>query len=138
MTQGRGPWILVLDDEPLVARATCRILLGCGAEPVVATDRAAAFELLATHTRPPAALVLDLSLPGPEDGLDVLGALRAAGCMAPCAIWSSHHEAVLTARVRGRRHGEAVRLFTKLRDADALRRWARERAAAAGTADSDS
>jgi DNA-binding response OmpR family regulator len=67
--------ILIVEDEPLIARFLARGLLAEGYETLVASDGAQALDLLATH--PFDLVVLDLLLPV-RSGFDVLEAAARA------------------------------------------------------------
>ncbi|MEL6983600.1 MAG: response regulator [Actinomycetota bacterium] len=92
--------ILLVEDNPLDARATVRAAqkLGVGPQVEVVTDGQAALERLRAErsTQQPIGLVLlDLSLPG-KDGHDVLDEIRADDelCTTPVVILTSSHESV--------------------------------------------
>jgi two-component system KDP operon response regulator KdpE len=68
-----GLRVLVVDDEPKLARALKAILHGNGFEPVLAATGEEALELL--DRQPPDLVLLDLALPG-MDGLAVCRAIR--------------------------------------------------------------
>jgi two-component system KDP operon response regulator KdpE len=65
--------VLVVDDEPKLARALKAILRGNGFEPILASTGEEALDLL--DRQPPDLVLLDLLLPG-MDGLDVCRAIR--------------------------------------------------------------
>src|SRR6478672_9249413 len=68
-----GARVLVVDDEPKLARALKAILHGNGFEPVLAATGEEALELL--DRQRPDLVLLDLVLPG-MDGLAVCRAIR--------------------------------------------------------------
>jgi two-component system KDP operon response regulator KdpE len=68
------PTVLVLDDEPLVRRTMQRFLAVYGYSAVEAESFEQALEIL--RTTKVFAVILDVRLPGPHTGLDVLGPLR--------------------------------------------------------------
>ena len=68
------PTVLVMDDEPIVRETVRRFLLACGYGCIEADSIERALEILRT-TRVDAA-ILDVRLPGPRSGLDVLAAFR--------------------------------------------------------------
>lgn len=70
--------LLVVEDDPLVAKAIERIGSTRGYEVELATDAAAGLELL-RRARPPDLAVVDLQLPGRGDGRDLLGVYGRAG-----------------------------------------------------------
>jgi DNA-binding response OmpR family regulator len=88
--------ILIIEDEDKLRRALGRGLREAGYEVVEADDGEAGLARAASE--PFDCLILDLMLPG-RDGLEVLGALRGAGCRAPVLILSARGE--LDDRVRG-------------------------------------
>jgi two-component system, OmpR family, response regulator BaeR len=65
--------VLVVEDEPKLAALLCDYLRAAGYEPRVAADGPAALRAFAAE--PPAAVLLDLNLPG-LDGMEVCKALR--------------------------------------------------------------
>jgi excisionase family DNA binding protein len=69
----RSNRILVVDDEPSMARAIQRVLRPAGYETLIATDGFQAGSLL--HSFAPALMTLDLQMPG-LDGFGVLRFLR--------------------------------------------------------------
>jgi len=70
-----SPRVLVVDDEPEMARAMTRVLRRAGFEAIFATNGFQAGSLL--HTFQPALMTLDIQMPW-IDGLDVLRLLRDA------------------------------------------------------------
>ncbi|MBI3368662.1 MAG: response regulator, partial [Burkholderiales bacterium] len=68
-----GRRVLVVDDEPAMARAIKRVLSRAGYEAVIAADGFLAGSLL--HTFKPNLMTLDLRMPG-IDGFAILGMLR--------------------------------------------------------------
>jgi CheY-like chemotaxis protein len=61
--------ILLVEDDPLLARATATMLTRHGWQPRLAADAAEALRIL--HTSPVKAVVCDLHLPG-DSGLSVI------------------------------------------------------------------
>ncbi len=102
------PWVLVVDDEPLAARATSRaITAATGARVSVVSGVDAALHLVRRADEAPAAVVLDFDLKAGETGMAVLLGLRAAGCEAPCAFHTgspARARAALAAARLGDRH----------------------------------
>lgn len=70
---GRSNRILIVDDEPSMARAIQRVLRPAGYETLIATDGFQAGSML--HSFAPALMTLDLQMPG-LDGFGVLRFLR--------------------------------------------------------------
>jgi CheY-like chemotaxis protein len=56
--------VLVVDDEELVRRTAARVLASLGYEPVLVTGGREALDWLARQPVPPAAVLLDLAMPG--------------------------------------------------------------------------
>jgi two-component system response regulator VicR len=88
--------ILVVEDEPAVARGVKDALSFNGYSVDVAEDGAAGYRRARDETYD--LIVLDLMLPG-LDGLDVLGRLRRDGCVAPILIVTARGQE--TDRVKG-------------------------------------
>jgi ActR/RegA family two-component response regulator len=85
--QQQAPWVLVVDDEPLTARATARaVSASTGARVSLVSDVDSALHLVRRASEAPAAVLLDFDLKDGETGLTVLLSLRAAGCESPCAF----------------------------------------------------
>ena len=82
--------ILVVEDEPAVARGVKDALSFNGYTVDVAVDGPSGYRLAREHAFD--LIVLDLMLPG-LDGLEVLGRLRKDGCVAPILILTARgHE----------------------------------------------
>jgi two-component system response regulator BaeR len=75
MNTTRAPCILVVEDEPRLAKLLAVYLLDGGMTPIIVHDGLAALEAFAQHQ--PALVLLDLNLPG-RDGVSVCRDLRAA------------------------------------------------------------
>jgi DNA-binding response OmpR family regulator len=69
------PMVLVMDDEPTVREMGRRFLRNAGYGSIEADSIDAAIEML--RTTPVIAAILDVRLPGPHTGLDLLTAFRA-------------------------------------------------------------
>jgi CheY-like chemotaxis protein len=67
--------ILVVDDQPAVAKALVALVRACGYEASAVHGGAQALE--SVHASPPHLILLDLNMPG-TSGFDVLRELRAA------------------------------------------------------------
>lgn len=89
-------FILIVEDEPRIARELRRGLEGAGWSALVAHQVEDAHRQLVQHRFD--ALVVDLMLPG-RSGLDLLGQLRAAGNPVPVLILSAKGE--LEDRLKG-------------------------------------
>jgi CheY-like chemotaxis protein len=85
---GPGRPVLVVDDEATARELMCAALAANGIEAIALPGGAEALEALPRLQ--PAALVLDLMMPG-VDGLQVLHALRADARWAelPVIVWSA-------------------------------------------------
>jgi CheY-like chemotaxis protein len=79
--------VLIVDDDPVAARATARIV-GSGATVKVSfvTDVDSALVLVSRAAEAPSAVILDFELRRGETGIMALMSLRAAGCDSPCAF----------------------------------------------------
>ncbi len=84
-----GPLVLVVDDEPAILVALERALRLEGFAVRTAADGEAALAAIAAE--PPAAIVLDVVLPG-IDGRTVAARLRASGDQTPICILSARDE----------------------------------------------
>lgn len=78
--------ILIIDDQPSVLRTTAYALRTMGHEPLTAENSTAAWRVL--HDEPIEAIFLDVKL-GPEAGLDLLSAMRAAGVTADVIVFTA-------------------------------------------------
>lgn len=84
--------LLIIDDEPAIARFIQKVAEGCGYSVTTTHDAESFFdELIATS---PNAIVLDLSLPG-TDGIELLRFLSASKCGAKILIISGVDQRVL-------------------------------------------
>jgi CheY-like chemotaxis protein len=82
-----APWVLIVDDDPLTARATGRLIAAAtGLEVSVVGDVEQALEHVTRSVDGPVAVVLDYDLRDGEKGLTVLLSLRANGFEVPCAF----------------------------------------------------
>jgi DNA-binding response OmpR family regulator len=93
---GRGPVVLLVDDDAAIRRSVAEGLELEGFEVVLASGGRAA--LAAVEAVNPAVVVLDLAMPD-LDGLDVLRRLRGTGQDLPVCILSARDE--VDDRVRG-------------------------------------
>jgi CheY-like chemotaxis protein len=94
--EGRSlvPWkgvgrVLVVDDEPSVARLTALVLDQYGFEVDVAISGLDALEHIARKPAGFRLIVVDLSMPD-LSGVDVLKRARELGCQAPMVLTSGH------------------------------------------------
>lgn len=90
MSEPRKPAVIVVDDDPELRALLCDYLRENGFAPISAADGPGLWQALAVAPEPPAALVLDLMLPG-EDGLSLLRRLRTLGDM-PVLMLSARGE----------------------------------------------
>lgn len=81
--------VLVVDDEPSVARLTALVLDQYGFEVEVAISGQDALEQIARQPSVFRLVVVDLSMPD-LSGVDVLNRARALGCPAPMVLTSGH------------------------------------------------
>ncbi|HVU01285.1 MAG TPA: response regulator [Polyangiaceae bacterium] len=111
--QSKSPWVLVVDDDPVAARATARAVSGAtGARVALVADVDSALRLATRASVPPAAAILDFELAGGATGLSVLMSLRANGCDAPCAFHTGAPDAALEALEKSR-IGDGYPVFDK-------------------------
>jgi FixJ family two-component response regulator len=105
----------VVDDDPSVLRALCRLFLAAGLEPR-AFPSPAGF-LQAHDPATPGCLVLDVALPG-LDGLEVQKALSVSECTRPIVFITGRGDIPTTVRAM---KGGAVDFLTKpVNDRDLL------------------
>jgi len=75
-----SPRVLIVEDEPLIAMATGQMLRGAGFSVVgmasTGADALAQFERLADAGTPPDAVLMDIRLRGPMNGLEAAERLR--------------------------------------------------------------
>lgn len=81
MHTSRPPQVLIVEDEPSIARVFARILKSHGLDPVTAGDGSIALGLLAAQRWD--AVVIDVHLPGGVNGLDVLRSASARDASLP-------------------------------------------------------
>lgn len=85
--QEAAPWVLIVDDDPLTARATGRLITAAtGLKVGVVCNVEEALVLATRSVDAPSAVVLDYDLRDGEKGLTVLLSLRANGFEVPCAF----------------------------------------------------
>jgi FixJ family two-component response regulator len=105
----------VVDDDPSVLRALCRLFLAAGLEPR-AFPSPAAF-LQAHDPATPGCLVLDVALPG-LNGLEVQKALSVSECTRPIVFITGRGDIPTTVRAM---KGGAIDFLTKpVKDRDLL------------------
>src|SRR3954451_6550395 len=86
--------LLIIDDEPGMAKVVARIGESCGFE-ARSTDTADAFKAAYAEMTPDV-VVLDLAMPE-EDGIELLRFLSDAGCSAAVLIMSGSDPSILKA-----------------------------------------
>lgn len=86
MTSDDQTSILIVDDDDSVRRLMVEVVERLGYNPVSATDAAGALRLLDQHSID--LVLLDLHMPGPADGEDLLFLLRDRGDEVPIIIVS--------------------------------------------------
>jgi ActR/RegA family two-component response regulator len=80
-------WILIVDDDPMMARALSRMLLvSTGARVAIVASVDAALRLVSRAREAPAVAVLDFELGRGETGVQALLSLRASGSDVPCVF----------------------------------------------------
>ena len=84
-----APLVLVVDDSELVTNALRTLLDAVGFRSAAAHSVTEA--IAAARARPPAAVLLDLTLPD-GDGLEVLAGLAADGSPAPITVALTGHD----------------------------------------------
>jgi CheY-like chemotaxis protein len=100
------PWMLVVDDDPIAARATARMVTSAiGVRVAVVGSVEDALRLVTRAASAPLALVLDYDLRGSEKGVSVLLSLRAAGFEVPCAFHTGASAEARSALRRNRLEG---------------------------------
>lgn len=111
--QSSSPWVLVVDDDPVAARATARAVSSVtGARVALVQDVDSALRLALRASSPPAAAVLDFELGDGSTGLSVLMSLRASGCDAPCAFHTGAPDLAVNA-LASSRVGDGYPVFDK-------------------------
>lgn len=90
--------ILIVDDNPAIRESLCDALAAEGYVVDGAPDGLAA--LRAAQQRPPAVILLDLTMPGIEGGA-VASRLAQAGCAAPVIVLSADRAGADRARAMG-------------------------------------
>ncbi len=91
--------ILIVDDHPLMRRGLTALI---DSEPdLVVCAEAGTYRtaLQVIARRPPDLAIVDLSLDGGEDGLDLVKALKVSHATIPALVLSMHPEAVYAERV---------------------------------------
>lgn len=99
-----APVLLLIDDEPMVARFIGHAAEECGYR-AVATTRIEGFRR-AFLTANPAVIAVDLGVPG-CDGIEILRFLAEENCAAPVIIVSGYDRRIIDSSVR---YGEALGL----------------------------
>ncbi len=99
VTADAAPWrssglVLVVDDEPAVARVTSLVLDECGFDVAVAHNADEAMKHLERYGSKVRVVLVDLAMPH-KSGVDVMQAARSAGFEVPMVLTSGfpHDEA---------------------------------------------
>jgi CheY-like chemotaxis protein len=100
----RQPRLLVIDDEPALARFIAEVASDCGFDPVLTSDDRQFRDLFVADR--PDLVALDLGMPG-MDGVELLRFLAAEEYRAPVLIISGFDRRVLESAFR---LGEALGL----------------------------
>ncbi|MBB4063512.1 hybrid sensor histidine kinase/response regulator [Gellertiella hungarica] len=112
-----GRRVLLIEDEAGLRAVTVGLLMRWGCEVTEAADAGAALELVRSGPAPEA-IVSDLRLPGNEDGIDAIRAIRAAtGIAIPALIVTGAADAVPQAA------SEAISLMKKPLLPGRLKAW---------------
>jgi CheY-like chemotaxis protein len=81
--------VLVVDDEPAVARVTSMVLDQCGFDVAVAFSSRDALARLAEWSSRVRLVLVDLTMPD-QDGIEFMRAARELGCQAPMVLTSGY------------------------------------------------
>jgi signal transduction histidine kinase/CheY-like chemotaxis protein len=114
--------VLVVDDEPSVAKVAARTLASVGMRVLVARDGAEALALHREHRGEIGLVLLDLNMPG-LPGDEVYRALRRESPALPILLSSGYPEEKALARIEA---GEALAFLQKPYRTEGLRRRVRE------------
>ncbi len=98
--EGSSEVVLVIDDEPMVRTAACRVLESSGFRTLSAHDGASGVALFREHAAAITVVLLDLSMPG-MDGVETLVRIRAVRPGTPAVIMSGYAEDEAAARFVG-------------------------------------
>ncbi len=96
---GRGPTVLVVDDEPAVLSIAADLLEHAGYRVLSAGDGCEALERAEAHLTELAAVVLDMSMPR-QGGVETLAALRRLRPDLPVLLASGYADESFDARLR--------------------------------------
>ncbi len=80
---------LVVDDEPLIAKALARLARRGGLEPTIAHDGLEAWKLYEDAPESWGILITDIRMPG-LDGVSLARRVRASGSTVPVVLISGH------------------------------------------------
>jgi len=90
------PTVLLADDHAIVRDGIAKLLADFGFD-VVGTVGDGQALLEAAKRLDPDVIVTDISMPGPVNGLDAVGRLRASGCRGKIIVLTMHPDAELAA-----------------------------------------
>lgn len=122
MSDSVAPYVLLVENEPIAARAIARRIHRTLAVRVRIAHGADGALALLSEQREPLAVVLDGHLGGTVHGADVLRALREARCEAPSAFWTSQSRQQVQSHLERCNLPERPPVFGKL-EAAALMAW---------------
>jgi FixJ family two-component response regulator len=111
---GGSQKVFVVDDEPMVLTALERLLRSAGHD-VATFDTPRGF-LAFAESAPAGCAIVDMSMPE-LSGLDLIGALRASGCLLPLIVITGRRD--VADSVKAMKAG-AVDFLSKPVDPDAL------------------
>jgi DNA-binding NarL/FixJ family response regulator len=90
------PTVVLADDHVIVRDGIAKLLDDFGFE-VIGTVGDGQALLEAAKRLDPDVIITDISMPGPVNGLDAVGRLRAAGTRSKIIVLTMHHDAELAA-----------------------------------------
>jgi ActR/RegA family two-component response regulator len=122
-SNARVPWVLVVDDDPLMARSLSRVLSATtGARVSIVANVDDALRLVLRGSEAPAVAILDFELAGGETGLGLLLSLRSSGSEVPCVFHTGVPSRALAA-LESSRLGDGYPVFEKGSGEAALLSW---------------
>lgn len=119
----QGPWVLLVDDDGVAARALSRLIsASTGARVAIVHGVDDALRLVSRAVEPPALVILDFELDQGETGLGVLLSLRASGSDVPC-VFHTGVPVRAAAALESSRLGRHYPIFAKGLAQDDLVAW---------------